>query len=85
MFDEDASFDKEIRRRSARAHLHARCPECESSVSLKDSVEQWDVVNCPECGTALEVVQLRPPTLDYADGASWDYDDWEDEDWEEDF
>ncbi|MBN1284645.1 MAG: hypothetical protein JXB47_04535 [Anaerolineae bacterium] len=84
MFDEDASFERDAqKRRNVRSgRLRARCPECETPINLKDSVEQWDVVSCPVCGTALEVVQLRPPKLDYADGA-WDYQEWEDEDWED--
>jgi len=43
----------------------------------------WDLVNCPECDALLEVVDLRPPTLDYASGQDGD-DDWDDDDWEED-
>lgn len=78
MFDEDLYSQRRARSRL----LRARCPECESWVMLKDSVEQWDVVTCPACKAELEVVQLRPPMLDYING-TWDDDDWED-DWEED-
>ena len=42
-----------------------------------------DLVNCPECDALLEVVDLRPPTLDYASSQDGD-DDWDDDDWEED-
>ncbi len=62
----------------------ARCPECLAPIWLKDTVEMWDPVTCPECHTALEVVNLRPLTLDFLD-KDWEdgefEDDEEDEDW----
>ncbi|HML24233.1 MAG TPA: hypothetical protein PKD09_21440 [Aggregatilinea sp.] len=36
-------------------------------------------MECPECSTQLEVVDLRPPTLDYAGGAPDDDEDWDEE------
>jgi lysine biosynthesis protein LysW len=70
--------------RETGSRLKTRCPECLAAVWLKDSVEQWDPVTCPECHTALEVTSLRPLTLDYMN--EWDDDDDdlfddEDEDW----
>jgi alpha-aminoadipate carrier protein LysW len=56
--------------------LKARCPECLAAIRLRDTAELWDPVTCPECHTALEVVSLRPPRLDYMEA------DWE-EDWDE--
>ncbi len=60
--------------------LKARCPECLAPIWLKDTVELWDPVTCPECHTALEVTSLRPLTLDYM-AEEWgdEFDDEEDE------
>lgn len=69
--------------RSPKTKLRARCPSCNAWVNLRDTAEIWDVVNCPECNTLLEVVDLRPPTLDYADGEG-EHEDWDEEEWEED-
>jgi lysine biosynthesis protein LysW len=56
--------------RESANHLKARCPECLAAIWLKDTVELWDPVTCHECHTPLEVVKLRPPTLDYM--GDWD-------------
>lgn len=79
MFDEDARDDVR-NRRSIKPRLRARCPECDSWVPLKDSVELWDLVICPHCNTTLEVIDMRPPKLDFA-GQGWDEEEeeWEDE------
>lgn len=65
--------------RERTSRQKARCPECLSTIWLKDGIEQWDPVTCPECHMALEVVSLHPLTLDYMD-TDWDdeYDDDED-------
>ena len=65
----------------SREHLgnqKARCPECLAAIWLKDGVEMWDPVTCPECHTLLEVSNVRPLTLDYVEGG------WGDEGFEED-
>jgi lysine biosynthesis protein LysW len=82
MYDDD-NAQKTTKTRSPKGKIRARCPACNALVTLRDNVEVWDIVTCPECQTVLEVVDLRPPTLDYAndemDGDSWEEDD---EDWE---
>ncbi len=67
--------------RSPKSKIRARCPACNAPVLLRDNAEVWDPVTCPECDTLLEIVDLRPPTLDYAQGSLED--DWEDDEWEE--
>jgi lysine biosynthesis protein LysW len=69
--------------RSPKNKLRARCPSCGAWVALRDNAEVWDVVDCPECNIVLEVVDLRPPTLDYT-SSELDDEDWEDDDWEDD-
>jgi lysine biosynthesis protein LysW len=58
----------------------AICPECEAQIDFGNSVEVkvGERVFCPECDIELEVISVKPLTLDYA----LDDEDWE-EDWEE--
>ncbi|GAB4434946.1 MAG: hypothetical protein Kow00120_01520 [Anaerolineae bacterium] len=79
MFEEDAR-QAARNRRSVAPRVRARCPECASWVPLKDSVELWDLVTCPHCDTRLEVVDLKPLTLDYAEDTWEEEEDWEEED-----
>lgn len=75
--NDDYLHSKSETTRSPKNKLRARCPSCSAWVPLRDAVEVWDLVECPECNTQLEVVDLRPPTIDYAGGVP------EDEDWDE--
>ncbi len=39
----------------------ANCPECEALLDVDvDEVEEGDVINCPECGLELEIVNMNP-------------------------
>jgi alpha-aminoadipate/glutamate carrier protein LysW len=80
--NDDALRRKSDNVRSPKTKLRARCPSCGSWVNLRDNAEVWDLVDCTDCNTLLEVVDLRPPTLDYA--KSQDDNEWDDEDWDED-
>ncbi len=42
------------------------CPECDAEVQVDEDVDKGDVVECLDCGTALEVVGLDPIELDVA-------------------
>jgi alpha-aminoadipate/glutamate carrier protein LysW len=39
------------------------CPECEGGVTVAAAVRQNEIVECPDCGSELEVIALHPPTL----------------------
>ncbi|MDH4137335.1 MAG: lysine biosynthesis protein LysW [Anaerolineae bacterium] len=58
--------------------LVASCPECEARINFDELVEVkvGERVFCPECDIELEVISVKPPTLDYV---------FDDEDWEEDW
>jgi lysine biosynthesis protein LysW len=81
--NEDVLRSKSDSPRSPKTKTRARCPSCNTWVSLRDTAEVWDLVSCTKCNTLLEVVDLRPPTLDYASGNP-DDEDWDDEDWYKD-
>ena len=49
------------------------CPLCDKEISL-EGWEENDLLECPGCGTRLEIVSLTPPVLEEAPE--------EDEDWD---
>lgn len=55
--------------------MKAQCPECDNWIQLSDSINMWDVVECPQCKTELLLVSDDPYELDYADEYEDDYDD----------
>lgn len=44
----------------------ASCPECDAWIDLPDDTIKGEIVECPECGVELELVNLDPPTLELA-------------------
>ncbi len=42
------------------------CPECDGAVVLQDDVMQHEIVQCPDCGAELEVIQTEPVVLELA-------------------
>ena len=62
-------------RPSWRAFLMPLCPACDAEIELDEfDVDKGEILSCPECGVALEVVGLAPLELDVA--APSDDDDW---------
>jgi alpha-aminoadipate carrier protein LysW len=46
--------------------MAAACPVCEADVPLECDVVMGELIECPECGSELEVVSLDPLELDEA-------------------
>ena len=43
----------------------ATCPECETAIDVEDDeIEEGQMLDCPECGAELEVVNTNPLQLD---------------------
>jgi lysine biosynthesis protein LysW len=43
----------------------ARCPECEAEIDVGDNdLEEGQMLDCPDCGRELEVVNTNPMELD---------------------
>lgn len=40
-----------------------QCPDCGAQLDLSEAEEVGDLVDCPNCGAAFEVVALTPFTL----------------------
>lgn len=65
----------------------ASCPDCEALLDVEeDDVEQGEVINCPECGVELEVVNTNPIEVELVEDEEEDEEDddeeeEEDEDW----
>jgi alpha-aminoadipate carrier protein LysW len=49
-----------------RKIMVAECPECAAEIQLADDTIVHEIVVCPDCGMELEVLNLDPPTVDYA-------------------
>ena len=44
----------------------AVCPECRTAIDIEDDVEEGQTIDCPECGTELQVVNTDPVELEEA-------------------
>lgn len=44
----------------------SECPECAGNINLKPDTEVGEIIQCPDCGTKLEVISMAPPRLDKA-------------------
>jgi hypothetical protein len=66
--------------------MNAQCPECDSWIPVPKSAEVWDTFVCPRCHTELQLINDRPPEVDYADLEDdlEDYDDYDDDDYDDD-
>ena len=42
------------------------CPECDAEISLSDSIEESEIIVCPDCGVDLEIISLNPPQVNLA-------------------
>jgi len=42
------------------------CPECTAELKIEETVQQGEIIVCPDCGVELEVVGLDPVTLELA-------------------
>ena len=41
----------------------AVCVVCEGNINLSPDTEEGEIIECPECGTELEVVSIDPVEL----------------------
>jgi lysine biosynthesis protein LysW len=44
----------------------SRCPECDARIFFERPPDLGQMLECPECGTRLEVIRLSPIELDWA-------------------
>ena len=42
------------------------CPVCDGLIELDDDVVVGELLECPDCGTELEIVKLNPPKVQEA-------------------
>jgi len=42
------------------------CPECVAEITLETSVEEGEIIVCPDCGVELEVTSLDPAAVEMA-------------------
>jgi alpha-aminoadipate/glutamate carrier protein LysW len=53
--------------------MFATCPVCAEKVELPDGVRLSQVIDCPTCGSELEVIAADPPVLAVAPEAEEDW------------
>ena len=53
--------------------MAAQCPVCDGDVELADDTVEGELVECPDCGTELEVTSLKPLELAEAPEAEEDW------------
>jgi hypothetical protein len=53
-------------------------------IRVPGALELWDEMVCPECSTRLQLINVRPPEVDYADYDD-DYDDDDYDDYDDDY
>jgi alpha-aminoadipate carrier protein LysW len=46
--------------------MKAECPVCDADIKLQEGTVVGELLECPECGTELEVLSLEPPKLNEA-------------------
>lgn len=46
--------------------MKAECPVCGAMIELQEDTVVGELLECPDCGTELEVASLNPPTLNEA-------------------
>ena len=51
----------------------AKCPICDAQVDLAEDIVQGELLECPECGTELEILEVDPPQLGEAPEAEEDW------------
>ncbi|GAG21289.1 unnamed protein product, partial [marine sediment metagenome] len=39
------------------------CIECEADINIPEDTEEGEIIECPECGSELEVVSIDPIEL----------------------
>lgn len=44
----------------------SECVECGADIELAEDVEVGEIVDCPVCGSELEVVEVDPAVLELA-------------------
>lgn len=45
---------------------NANCPECDATVTFAEEPMPGEIIECPECGVELEVVEVDPLALELA-------------------
>ncbi len=55
---------------------YSKCPECNASLELPTGLKPWDRIFCKACGVELEIITLKPLSLDVV--VDLDEDDFED-------
>ncbi len=53
--------------------MKSNCPVCDADLSFDNTTMLGELLECPDCGTELEVVNLNPLKVDEAPQAEEDW------------
>ena len=42
----------------------SECPECTFHITLPPSLQEGGVMQCPDCGAGIRLVQIYPPVFE---------------------
>lgn len=45
----------------------AKCPSCKNIIEIQEETKVRELITCPRCQAILELVNIFPPTLDWAE------------------
>jgi alpha-aminoadipate carrier protein LysW len=63
--------------------ITSTCPNCHGKINLA-GCEEYEIIECPDCGIDVEIVSLTPPILEEVPQDDDDWDDDDDDDWDDD-
>jgi alpha-aminoadipate carrier protein LysW len=43
--------------------MKAECPVCSALIELAADTVQGELIECPDCGTELEIISINPPKV----------------------
>ena len=55
----------------------AKCPSCLIKVDIGRNPRPYQRIKCPDCDTALEIIKINPPVLDWVFGNEEFYDNFD--------
>ncbi len=60
------------------------CLDCDYDIKLDAQPVKGQIINCPNCGTELEIIEVSPLEVDFYYEDDWDDEDWDDDDDDDD-
>jgi alpha-aminoadipate carrier protein LysW len=46
--------------------MNTNCPVCDAEITFPEGTVSGELIECPDCGTELEVISVDPPKVEEA-------------------